>query len=43
MPPELVSSLSSFLGKHVPGFSCSKADTAAAASAPAADIVPKKV
>ena len=42
MPPELVSSLSSFLGKHVPGFSCSKADTAAAASAPAADIVPKK-
>ena len=30
MPHELMSSLSSFLGKHVPGFPCSKGDTAAA-------------
>ena len=43
MPRELVSSLSSFLGKHVPGFPCSKAETAAAAPASAADIAPKKV
>jgi anti-sigma factor RsiW len=43
MPHELVSSLSSFLGKHVPGFPCSKGDTAAKAPAPPADIVPKKV
>jgi anti-sigma factor RsiW len=43
MPQELMSSLSSFLGKHVPGFTCSKSDTAMAAPAPAADTGPKKV
>ena len=43
MPQELMSSLSSFLGKHVPGFTCSKSDTALAAPAPAADTGPKKV
>lgn len=43
MPKELMSSLSTFLGKHVPGFPCSKGETAAAAPAPAADIAAKKV
>jgi anti-sigma factor RsiW len=43
MPPELMNSLSSFLGKHVPGFPCSRPDRAAAAPAPPADIAPKKV
>ncbi len=43
MPKELVSSLASFLGKHVPGFPCSSADAAAGAPAAAADIGPKKV
>jgi anti-sigma factor RsiW len=43
MPAELMSSLSSFLGKHVPGFTCSKSDTPRAAPAPAADSGPKKV
>ena len=43
MPKELVSSLSTFLGKHVPGFPCSSAETAAAAPAAAADSGPKKV
>ena len=43
MPRELMASLSSFLGKHVPGFSCSKPDKAQAAPATAADIGSKKV
>lgn len=43
MPEELMHSLSAFLGKHVPGFACSKSDTADAAEAPAADTAPKKV
>ncbi|MGZ6125715.1 MAG: anti-sigma factor family protein [Myxococcales bacterium] len=43
MPSELVSSLSSFLGKHVPGFPCSKADSAGPHPPPPADIGPKKV
>ena len=43
MPGELMHSLSSFLGKHVPGFSCSKPDTEVAAAAAAADTAPKKV
>ena len=43
MPRELMSSLSSFLGRHVPGFACSKSDTAAAAVDAAADVGPKKV
>lgn len=43
MPRELMSSLSSFLGKHVPGFPCAKSETTAAASPAAADIGPKKV
>lgn len=43
MPEELVNSLSSFLGKHVPGFSCSKSDTAAAPQVAATDAGPKKV
>ena|SRR5438105_408835 len=42
MPPELMTSLSSFLGKHVPGFSCTKGEAAAAAAAPA-DSTAKKV
>ena len=40
MPRELMSSLRSFLGQHVPGFSCSKPD--AAVKAPS-DSEPKKV
>jgi anti-sigma factor RsiW len=43
MPQELMGSLSSFLGKHVPGFPCSKGDTAAAAAPAPADTGPKKV
>lgn len=43
MPRELMSSLASFLGKHVPGFSCSKPDRAAAAEVGEADTAPKKV
>jgi anti-sigma factor RsiW len=43
MPGELMSSLKSFLGQHVPGFGCSKPDRVAAAQAPAADSGPKKV
>jgi Putative zinc-finger len=42
MPRELISSLSSFLGKHVPGFSCSKPDTATAPEVPDADKATKK-
>ena len=39
MPRELMSSLSSFLGQHVPGFaSCSKSDTATAPETPAAHL-----
>ena len=43
MPHELMSSLSSFLGKHVPGFPCSKSDTATPLAEVSADIGPKKV
>lgn len=43
MPRELMHSLSSFLGQHVPGFGCSKPDTAAAEEAAVADTAPKKV
>ena len=43
MPRELMSSLSAFLGKHVPGFTCSKSDTAHAAPAAGAASGPKKV
>ena len=43
MPQELMSSLSSFLGKHVPGFPCSKGDTAAVQETAAADTGRKKV
>jgi anti-sigma factor RsiW len=43
MPRELVASLKSFLGEHVPGFACSKPDTAAASSQPATDSGQKKV
>jgi hypothetical protein len=43
MPAELMSSLASFLGKHVPGFPCSKSDTATSIVETAADTGPKKV
>ena len=43
MPQELMSSLASFLGKHVPGFGCSKQDNAAAAQTSAAHPASKKV
>lgn len=43
MPKELMSSLAAFLGKHVPGFSCAKPDSAATAPPPAADTAIKKV
>lgn len=43
MPRELMSSLASFLGKHVPGFACSKQDSAQVAPAVAADNGAKKV
>ena len=44
MPPELMHGLSTFLGKHVPGFSgCAKSDTATASEAPVADTAAKKV
>ena len=43
MPQELMSSLASFLGKHVPGFPCSKGDSAAVAPAVTTDTAPKKV
>jgi anti-sigma factor RsiW len=43
MPQELVASLSTFLGMHVPGFPCSKGDTAAAAAPAPADTATKKV
>jgi len=43
MPHELMSSLSSFLGRHVPGFPCSKSDSSAAAVEAGPDIGPKKV
>ena len=42
MPRELMNSLSSFLGKHVPGFACPKSDTPAAPEDSAADSAPKK-
>ncbi len=42
MPGELKHSLSTFLSKHVPGFSCVKPDTAAADEVPAADVAAKK-
>jgi len=40
MPEELSFSLKSFLAKHVPGFACAKADSAAVADA---DSEPEKV
>ncbi len=40
MPEELAFSLKSFLGKHVPGFACAKADSEGAAEA---DSEPEKV
>jgi anti-sigma factor RsiW len=43
MPRELVASLKSFLGDHVPGFSCTKPDSAEAVNAAAADGGQKKV
>ena len=43
MPEELAYSLKSFLGKHVPGFACSKSDTDAAPSHGEPDTLPKKV
>jgi anti-sigma factor RsiW len=43
MPHELVSSLKSFLGEHVPGFACSKQDTAVASTSAVADSMHKKV
>jgi anti-sigma factor RsiW len=43
MPQELMSSLASFLGKHVPGFTCTKPDTATAAQTSAAHLSSKKV
>jgi hypothetical protein len=43
MPHELMSSLSSFLGKHVPGFPCPKSDTAAVPPTADADTGRKKV
>ncbi|HTO98653.1 MAG TPA: zf-HC2 domain-containing protein [Myxococcales bacterium] len=43
MPQELVSSLSSFLGKHVPGFPCARSEAVATAPSPGADTEPKKV
>jgi hypothetical protein len=43
MPEELVDSLSAFLGKHVPGFTCTKSDTAAPPPPAGTDVGPKKV
>jgi anti-sigma factor RsiW len=43
MPRELIASLKSFLGEHVPGFACTKPDTAAGVSQAVADSGPKKV
>lgn len=43
MPHELVSSLASFLGKHVPGFTCSKSETTAVVVETTADTGSKKV
>jgi len=43
MPRELMSSLTSFLGKYVPGFPCSKSETAAPSPVTPADSGPKKV
>jgi anti-sigma factor RsiW len=43
MPRELVASLKSFLGEHVPGFACSKPDNAEAVNAAATDGGQKKV
>ena len=43
MPKELMTSLTSFLGKHVPGFPCTKSETAAPSLATTADSGPKKV
>jgi anti-sigma factor RsiW len=43
MPRELISSLKSFLGEHVPGFACTKPDTATGVQTAAADSGPKKV
>jgi anti-sigma factor RsiW len=43
MPRELMSSLSSFLSRHVPGFTCEKSDTSVGAIETAADAGPKKV
>lgn len=42
MPAELMSSLSSFLGKHVPGFSCPKSQLAVKQEDAAPDIALKK-
>ena len=42
MPAELMSSLTSFLGKHVPGFPCSKSDTTTVIVETATDTGPKK-
>lgn len=43
MPVELMSSLQNFLGQHVPGFACTKPDTASRQETAAADRAPKKV
>jgi anti-sigma factor RsiW len=43
MPCELIASLKSFLGEHVPGFACTKPDMAEPASAASADSGQKKV
>jgi anti-sigma factor RsiW len=43
MPRELIASLKSFLGEHVPGFACTKPDIAPAGASAAADGARKKV
>lgn len=42
MPAELMASLSSFLGKHVPGFSCPKSGLTPRQADAASDIALKK-
>jgi Putative zinc-finger len=43
MPGELMSSLKSFLGTQIPGFTCSNEDIEPASASPAADRAAKKV
>jgi anti-sigma factor RsiW len=43
MPRELIASLKSFLGEHVPGFACTKPDSTATANKATADSELKKV